>query len=163
VTSSFLYGYNGTTFDMLRIGASNELQVTDVAVRPGEDAGNDYRKVKVDAINTSTPVKKTTAVDSTGTDIVVASTQVIGYSNFCVYVKNVGGGSGAAFNNLQFQSSPDDTSWTGDLGWTDGDAAASGSTFVYCVSNNGYNYVRAVASTVSSDTTADGWITLNKG
>lgn len=163
VTSSFLYGYNGATFDMLRIGASNELQVTDVAVRPGEDAGNDYRKVKVDAINTSTPAKKTTAVDSAGTDIVIASTQVIGYTNFCAYVKNVGGGNGAAFNNLQFQSSPDDTSWTGDLGWTDGDAAASGSTFVYCVTGNGYNYVRAVASTAASDTTADGWITLNKG
>ena len=163
VTSSFLYGYNGTTFDMLRIGASNELQVTDVAVRPGEDAGNDYRKVKIDAITTNTPAKKTTAVDSTGTDIVIASTQVIGYTNFCAYVKNVGGGSGAAFNNLQFQTSPDDTSWTGDLGWTDGDAAASGSTFVYCVSGNGYNYVRAVASTAASDTTADGCITLNKG
>jgi len=163
VTSSFLYGYNGSTFDMLRIGASNELQVTDVAVRPGEDAGNDYRKVKIDAITTNTPAKKTTAVDSTGTDIVIASTQVIGYTNFCAYVKNVGGGSGAAFNNLQFQTSPDDTSWTGDLGWTDGDAAASGSTFVYCVSGNGYNYVRAVASTAASDTTADGWITLNKG
>jgi len=163
VTSSFLYGYNGSTFDMLRIGASNELQVTDVAVRPGEDAGNDYRKVKIDAITTNTPAKKTTAVDSTGTDIVIASTQVIGYTNFCAYVKNVGGGSGAAFNNLQFQTSPDDTSWTGDLGWTDCDTAASATTCVYCVSGNGYNYVRAVASTAASDTTADGWITLNKG
>jgi len=163
VTSSFLYGYNGSTFDMLRIGASNELQVTDVAVRPGEDAGNDYRKVKIDAITTSTPAKKTTAVDSTGTDIVIASTQVIGYTNFCAYVKNVGGGSAAAFNNLQFQTSPDDTSWTGDLGWTDCDTAASATTCVYCVSGNGYNYVRAVASTAASDTTADGWITLNKG
>jgi hypothetical protein len=164
VTSSFLYGYNGSTFDMLRIGASNELQVTDVATRAGEDVANDWRKVKVDSINTSTPAKTAgTAVDSAGTDIVLASTQVIGYTNFCVYVKNLGGGGGAAFNNVQFQTSPDNTSWTADLGWTACDTSASGVTCVYCVSGNGYNYVRVVASTSASDTTADGWITLNKG
>jgi len=160
---AFNHGWNGSNWVRMRLGASNELQTTDISVRPGEDAANGYRKVRIESVYNLAPTKKTTAVDSAGTDIVVASYQVIGYTNYCMYVKNVGGGSGAAFNNLQFQSSPDDTSWTGDLGWTDCDTAASGTTCVYCVSNGAYNYVRAVASTASSDTTADGWLTLNKG
>lgn len=160
---SFSHGWNGSNWVRMRLGASNELQTTDISVRPGEDAANGYRKVRIESVYNLAPTKKTTAVDSAGTDIVIASYQVIGYTNYCLYVKNVGGGSGAAFNNLQVQTSPDDTSWTGDLGWTDCDTAASGTTCVYCVSNGAYNYIRAVASTSASDTTADGWLTLNKG
>lgn len=164
VTTSFLYGYNGTTFDMLRIGASNELQVTDIATRAGEDSGNDWRKVKTESIATNTVTKTATAVDSAGTDVVVDSILVLGYTNFCVGVDNLGGGGAAALNNVQIQTSFDNSAWSGDLGWTACDTLASADPVcVYCVSGNGYNYVRVVASTAASDTTVTGWISLNKG
>jgi len=54
-TAAFMYGYDGTTMDLLRLGASDELQVTDVATRPGEDSGNDWRKVKKEETAAVTP------------------------------------------------------------------------------------------------------------
>jgi hypothetical protein len=164
VTSSILYGYDGATFDMVRIGASGEVQMTDVATRPGEDSGNDWRKTKKEEIAEVVPAATTgTAVDDAGTDIILASREIINDANFCVWVKNAGGGSGDNFSDVDVSVSPDDTEWV-DLGWTDCDTIASGVTCVYCVAGNAYRYVRVIAACAGGeDTTADAWYTANKG
>ncbi len=164
VTSSIGYGYNGTTFDMLRVGASNELQTTDVANRPGEDVANDWRKTKKEQIATYTPAGTIgTAVTSVETTI-LAAIEVVADANFCVYVKNVGGGSADAFTDVAIQTSPNNSDWTADLGWTNCDTAASGVTCVYCVSGNAYRYIKVTATCgAGDDTTASAWYVSNKG
>ena len=161
VTSSFGYAYNGTTWDMLRIGASNELQVTDVATRPGEDAANDWRKIKVESIATDSPAA-TTAVAIPGTStltVVLAGYEVLGFHNVCAYLKNTSG-AGQAFNDAEVYASPNNSDWVA-LSWTSADSLADGATAVWCVSNNAYRYIQVKAAAAGA-TTASGWFTMNK-
>ena len=170
VTSSVLYGYDsvGADFNMLRLGTSNELQVTDVATRPGEDAGNDRRKIFKDATNTYSPAKTAaTAVDSTE-DVVLASIDLLQYPNCTFYVKNVGGGSGDALANVIVDASPDGTEWI-DMDAakttieTNTETLASGATGIaFITSNQSIRYWRVSAICAGGDdTTVDAWVTCN--
>lgn len=158
MTSSFLYGYNGSTFDMLRVGASNELQVTDVATRPGEDVGNDWRKIRVESISTDAPAFTDTAiVGGAGLTIALAGLEVIGWEKVCLYFYNSGAN---AFTDVSIETSADNTNYTGDLGFTSCDSAAVGVTCVYCF-EDAYRYVRArVSSAVNTSVRA--WFTMKK-
>lgn len=162
VTSSIAYGYNGATFDLMRVGASNELQTTDVATRPGEDAANDYRKVKQQSIYTYAPAATTgTAVAAgAGLTIVLAAVEILDLTNVTLFLKNTDGG-GAAFTDAEVSVSPNNSDWVS-LTWTDCDTLADGSTCVYSISGNSYRYVRArVAS--AADITVSAWIAGNNG
>jgi len=170
VTASVLYGYDGTTLDMLRVGASSELQVMDVATRPGEDAGNDWRKTKKEetavpgfAETSGTEVDDTAGGDEG--DVVYESTYVENVPNWCAVVKNAGGGSDDALVDAAVLVSPtgEDGEWES-LTWTDCDTLASGEgTCSYCCSNCGHAYVKIEAlCDTDEDTTVDAWITGNK-
>jgi hypothetical protein len=161
VTSSIGYGYNGTTFDMLRVGASNELQITDVATRPGEDAANDWKKVRIESIATATPAYEDTAAFSALTTI-LASVEIIGYTNVCFYILNTAGGAAAALSDTLAQVSPDNSNWVS-LSWDGCDTLAINTTCVYCISGNAYRYARLRAQTAGATTTTRAWMTANKG
>lgn len=103
-----------------------------------------------------------TAVTDSATTI-LSAIEVISYTNFCVWVKNAGGGSGNDFLNVDIDASPNNSDWV-DLNWSACDTSASGTTCVYCVSGNAYRYIRVQANCdTDEDTTADAWFTANKG
>lgn len=162
VTSSINYAYNGTTFDMMRVGASNELQTTDIATRPGEDAANDWRKVKKEQTGVYTPAATTGTAVTAGTSpvIVLAAIEVLADVNWCVYLKNTDGGADA-FTDAFIDTSPNNSDWV-TLTWTECDSLAAGATCVYCVSNNAYRYIRARVSS-AADLTVSAWYVSNKG
>lgn len=168
VTASAILGYNGVSLSMLRVGATKELQVTDVATRPGEDSGNDWRKVKKEQVAVVTPAKTTTTVDAL--EDILASREVLSDPGFTVYVKNTGA---AALTALIIETSPD-----GSSGWValptavaagyaglrlDGWVAALGAGALACYSilGNTYRYIRVQANCGTS-TTVDCWYVANK-
>jgi hypothetical protein len=161
IVSNFNYAFNGTTFDLMRLGSNNELLVTDIASRPGEDAANDWRKIKKEETATSYPAATDTAAFSALT-VVLAAIDVSSFPNFCLYIENLGGGAGATFTDVQVNTSPDNSVWTSDLGWTSGDILSSGQVDVYCVSNGSYRYIRVQAQTAGTTTTARAWFVGNK-
>lgn len=163
-TNSVLMGYDGATLDMLRVGAVGELEVTDVATRPGEDAANDWRKVKKQSIAVYTPAATMGTAVAAAPVIVLASTEVLSYPNFCIYLKNAGGGGGGPLTDANVQVSPDGTLWISIVS-TVCDAITTGLGCVQCVTNNAYRYVRvyATAAAPANDTTVDAWITANAG
>lgn len=161
VTASVLYGFNGATLDMLRLGASKELQVTDIATRPGEDAANDLRKVSKVDVGTYSPAKTTTTGIVGSAVVVLASTEVLDLPSFCVYLQN--DDDADPFTDADIFVSPDGTAWV-DLGWVSCDTLAFGEICVYCVSGNAYRYVKAeVTGGAANDVDVDAWITGNKG
>lgn len=165
VTSSILYAYNGATLDMLRVGASKELQVTDIATRPGEDAGNDWRKIKKQATGTYSPAKETTANIAGAAVVVLASKEIIGYPNWCIYLANNDGAD--PLTDVDVQVSPDNfatASSTIDLAEpVQCDTLAAGAGCVSCYSGSSFRYVRvrATAHAVNQVSSLDAWITAN--
>lgn len=160
VISSFNYAYNGATFDMLRVGASNELQTVDVSNRAGEDVGNDWRKVRIESRATDAPAA-TTGVAITGgagLTVVLSGYEVLGWTNVCAFLKNTDDAD--AFTDVEIYASPNNSDWVS-LGWTTCDTLAFGTTCVYCVSNNAYRYLQVKAAS-ANDTTASGWWTMQK-
>jgi hypothetical protein len=164
VTVGLVFAWDGSLPSALLVGASGELQVTDVATRPGEDAGNDYRKTKKDDTGVYFPAPtEGTAVDDAGTDIVCASTYVLNLPNFSVFVKNAGGGTGDAFTDVDVQFSYDNTNWES-LTSTACDTLTSGN-FDRCYqgTDESLPYIRVVAACgAGDDTTADCLIVGNK-
>lgn len=161
VTSSIGYAYNGSSFDMMRVGASNELQTTDIATRPGEDAANDWRKVKKEQTGVYTPAATTGTAVTAGTSpvIVLAAIEAMSDINWCVYLKNTDGAD--AFTDAFIDTSPNNSDWV-TLTWTECDSLAAGAVCVYCVSNNAYRYIRARVSS-AADLTVSAWYVANKG
>jgi len=158
-----MMGYDGATLDMMRIGAAGELQVTDVATRPGEDAANDWKKVRKTEIATLAPAKTTTAAIGAVATIVLASTEVLSWPSYCIYVKNLDGAD--SFTDIDYQTSPDATSWVDLTEPAACDTLAPGVMCVFCESGNAYRYVRvqvtgAAGPTISS---VDAWLVGNKG
>jgi len=167
--AGFTYFYDGATWDRARSGASGELQVTDVATRPGEDADNDWRKAKKEEVAVYVPAKTAgTAVDENDT-LVLASTYILNLPNWTVWVKNVGGWSGDAFTDVWVEGSPDGTNWvslkTAESALEqEADTLTSGNSGIAMMgSNSSIAYIRAYAvCAAGDDTTADAWITANK-
>ena len=161
-TNTVIYGYNGATLDMAKLGAVGELLVTDVATRPGEDAGNDWRKTKKEAIAVYTPAPTTgTAVAAAAVEV-LGSKEIMGYPNVCIWLKNAGGGGGGPLTDANIQVSPDETLWVS-ITSTVCDAITSGIGCVQCLEGSAYRYVRvyATAAAPANDTTVDAWLTAN--
>ena len=162
MTGSVMYVYDGAALDMLRSGAVGELQVTDVATRPGEDAASDWRKVKKEAIKTYSPAKETSGQILAVPVIVLAAKEILGYPNYCVFIKNLDAAN--SLTDVDHQVSPDNTTWVDLTEPSSCDTLAAAATCVFCVSGNAYRYVRvrvtaaAVAADVDSVNT---WITAN--
>jgi len=163
-TNSVLMAYDGATLDMLRVDAVGALEVTDVATRPGESASEDWRKIKKQSIAVYTPAATMGTAVAAAAVPVLASTEVLSYPNFCIYLKNAGGGGGGPLTDANIQVSPDGTLWISIVS-TVCDAITTGLGCVQCVTNNAYRYVRvyATAAAPANDTTVDAWITGNAG
>lgn len=164
VTASALYGYDGAALDMLRVGAVGELQTTDIAVRPGEDAARDLRKIEITERKTYSPAKETSgAIDDDPPVVVLAAKEVLSYPNYCVFMKNLDAAN--SLTDVDHQVSPDNTSWVDLTEPAACDTLAAGAMCVFCVSGNAYRYVRvrALAGNGAADVdSVDVWITANK-
>ena len=162
-TTSVMMGYDGATLDMMRIGAAGELQVTDVATRPGEDAANDWKKIKKQETAVLAPAKTTTAAIGAVATVVLASTEILNWPNYCIYIKN---GDGAdSFTDVDYQVSPDATLWIDLTEPAACDTLAPGVGCVFCESANAYRYVRVQVTGAAgpSISSVDCWITGSKG
>jgi len=160
VTASVLYGFNGATLDMLRLGGSKELHVTDIAIRPGEDAANDRRKTGKYYSEPTSPAKTTTATVGTAETEVLASTEILTWPNVCIWFQN--DDAADPFVSADVYVSPDGTGWV-DLSFTSCDSLAHGELCVYCFSNHAYRYVKAtVTATDANQVSVDTWLTGNR-
>jgi hypothetical protein len=159
-TTSFLFGFDGVNWDRLLLGAVGELLVTDVATRPGEDAGNDWRKIKKEAIAVYTPAVETSGSIGTAQVTVLAAKEILGYPNCTVYLKN--NDAVDSFTDVSIYASPDlSDGW--DLGWNTCDALAAGGTCLYQMSNHSYRYilVSVTATDANPVSSVSAWITCN--
>ena len=168
MTASVMYLYNGATIDMARNGAVKELQVTDVATRPGEDAANDWRKTKKQEIAVWTPAKEASGDIVAAATIVLASKEVVSWPNCCIYYRNKD--AGVSLTDAALYTSPDNGGTCGDanwaqISWNDCETLAHGATCVYCFSEMAYRYVCGTASAAANPNDVDSveaWITCNK-
>lgn len=164
VTYSVMGVYNGATIDMARAGAVGELQVTDVATRPGEDAARDLRKIEVTERKTYSPAKETSgAIDDDPPVVVLAAKEMLSYPNYCVFMKNLDAAN--SLTDVDHQVSPDNTSWVDLTEPASCDTLAAGAMCVFCVSGNAYRYVRvrALAGAGAADVdSVDVWVTAQK-
>ena len=159
-SASIVYGYNGATLDMGRVGASKEWQMTDIATRAGEDAANDYRKTAKYYSEGYSPAKTTTADVVSAESTVLASVEILNYPNVCVYLANTDDAD--PFTDADIYVSPDGTTWI-DLGWTSCDTLAFGEMCVYCFSNHAYRYVKAgVKADDTNKVNVDAFLTGNR-
>jgi len=160
------YGDDGTALDIVKLGATGEVQMTDVATRPGENSGINAREVKIAYLGVSEPAKVgPTAVDDTAISattgiIILGPTKTLANGRFCVYVKNVGGGSGDDFSDVEIQDSPDGSSgWVITNTWTSCDTLASGSALCKYCTDDPMPWIQVKARCLATeDTTADAWL-----
>lgn len=151
---------------MLRVDAVGGLVTGRDWTLAGEDAGNDWQKVKKEQTATVSPASEgPTAVAAAATTVlgIAASIEALDEPNWCVYLKNVGGGGGGPLTDADVQVSPDGTEWIS-LTWTTCDTLTSGNSCSYCVQGNAFRYlrVRATAAAPANDTTVTAWYTGNK-
>jgi len=169
LTGSVLYADDGAQLDMLKLGATGGLQ-TEVDNWPSAFSEGDANvTTHKGSIATYHPAKTAgTAVDDAGGgttgDIVLASTEVIGYPNWTLYIKNVGGGSGDALASVYVMVSPDGTNWYTitvlDADETAAQTLTSGQTGIaYTARTLAHRYVKLEALCgAGDDTTVDAWI-----
>lgn len=156
-----LYAYDGTQMKRLKLDAMDGLYTGRTWTIAGEDAGNDYTKIKKQDTEPVHPGVESTANIGTDTVTILASREVLTDVNWCIYIENTGGG-GDPLTDADVEVSPDGTTWI-DLGWSDCDALADGDACVYCVSNNAYRYIRVRAAAADANqTNTDCWYTGNK-
>lgn len=157
---SMSYGYDnvGGLFRPLRTDSSGNLYVNQASLMPGQDSVNDWVKEKTQAVATFTPtVTSTATVDATGTIVILASVEVLSYSNFTITVKNTGGVN--AIDNVYVEVGPDGTEWSL-IATYDTNIAAGGSARIVSVSNNSDRYLRVrAAATAAVTTSTNCWIT----
>ena len=157
-----MYLWNGATWDRALNGATGELLSTDVATRPGEDAGNDWRKIKKESIGTYSPAKETVANIGAVATTVIASKEILGYPNCCFYLENDDAADN--FTDADLQVSPDNATWIS-LTWADCDGLVPSSACVICIPTQAYRYARVQVTGAAgpSLSSVDGWITCNRG
>jgi len=157
---------NGTSLDPAKAGATGEMQVTDVAVRPGENPSLNAREMKVAYLGTSEPTKVgPTAVDDTALSVttgtvILGPTKVLPNGRLCVYVKNVGGGSGNALSDVEIYDSPDGSSgWDDANTWTSCDGLTSGTKLCKKCVDDPWPWIQVKARCAAGeDTTAEAWL-----
>jgi len=92
----------------------------------------------------------------------LASTEIMGYPNVCIWLKNAGGGGAGALTDADIRVSPDGVLWV-PITSTVCDAITSGNGCVQCFTNSAYRYVQvyATAAAPANDTTVNAWVTAN--
>jgi hypothetical protein len=154
------YGYNGATLDMVRVGASKEFHMTDIATRAGEDAANDRRKMGKYYSEGHSPAKTTTATVGTAEEEVLASTEILNWPNVTLYLHNTDGAD--PFTDAAVYVSPDGVLWI-PLTWTSCDTAGYGTGCSFELSGQSYRYIKAgVAAADANPVSVDAWLTANR-
>ena len=160
---------DGATSRNMKGGADGAAYVNQNALLPGEDAVADERGVKIKTLGTGGGSTLTTAVDSAGGgtigDVIMASTEVYGYSRICIEIKNAGGGLGDDLDRIILFGSVSGSNWgiLDDSGagaaWAVGDGA-----YTLLIESNGYKYIKVEALCLPTDTTTvDCYWCGNKG
>jgi hypothetical protein len=155
---SIVYGYDSTgpTYYPLKTDA-NGVYVHQADLLPGEDAVNDWRRVRTQSVNTYTQSAQTTAsVDNSGNTIIYSSTEILGYSQFTVNVKNTGGVNSLA--SVVVDVSPNGSDWSV-LDTYVTVIAAGGFARTISVHNNSDRYVRVRAVSSAATTSTDCYLT----
>ncbi len=115
--------------------------------------------------NTYSPTKETTSNIAGSAVVVLASKEIIGYPNWCIYLAN--NDNTDPLTDVDVQVSPDDfatASSTIDLAEPVAcDTLAAGAGCVSCYSGSSFRYVRvrATANAVNIVSSLDAWITAN--
>lgn len=136
---------------------ANGLFIHIADLQPGDDAVNDYKKIKVQAVNPYSPTATTTAaVDVTGTIAILSSLEILGYSQYTINVKNTGGVNTVDY--VVLYASPNGTDWT-ILDTYNTDIAPGGIARVVSVINNADRYIKVLAATVANTTSVDCYVT----
>lgn len=159
-TLAGLYAYDGSQMKRLKLDAMDGLYTGRTWTISGEDAGNDYLKIKKQDVEPVHPGVEQTAAIGTATVTILASREVLTDVNWCIYIENTDGVD--PLTDADVEVSPDGTTWI-DLGWSTCDDLAAGSACVYCVSNNAYRYLRVRAAAADANqASTDCWYTGNK-
>jgi hypothetical protein len=162
-TASVMMLYNGATLDMARSGPNKEV-LTYINNWPAlfDIANNRANVYKVGSKEYNPPSEGPIAVNAVAAEILAAK-QIINYPNVCLWVKNVGGGNGGPFTDVDVQVSPDNSNWVslGSSGTCDGLTISNICQF--CLTAHANNWVRVyVTGTVNPlDSTASVWLTAN--
>lgn len=155
---SIMYGYSSTGPMYYPVKAdANGIMVHQADLLPGEDSTNDWRKVRIQSVNTYSPTKTTTATVTAAETEVLASVEILGYAGYTVNIKNTGGVN--SLDTTYLYVSPDGTNWT--LLDTNTTNVAPGIT-LRAFSTMAYTdrYVKVMAAATAAVTTsADVWIT----
>lgn len=152
---------NGASLDPAKAGANKELNVTDVATRPGENPGNDYRASFKKDIAIVEPQEQVTATIGTAPVTCLDSRKVLNVPNFCVTIENTDGADPMV--DVDMQHSPDGAAPWVDLGWTTCDTLANGVACVKCFSGAAYTWIRVqCAATDANQTSAKANFAGNK-
>jgi hypothetical protein len=155
---SIMYGYSSTGPMYYPVKAdANGIFVHQADLLPGEDSTNDWRKVRIQSVNTFAPTKTTTATVTAAETEVLASVEILGYAGYTVNIKNTGGVN--SLDTTYLYVSPDGTNWT--LLDTNTTNVAPGIT-LRAFSTMAYTdrYVKVMAAATAAVTTsADVWIT----
>jgi len=152
------YDYVGGLFHPVRADSSGNTYVLQAALTPGQDSVNDWTKTRTQSVEPLAPTKTTTAtVDATGNIVVLASIEVLAYSNLTITVKNTGGVN--SLDNIYVDVAPDGAAWTA-LTIYPTDVAPGGIVRVISISNNSDRYLRVrAAATAAVTTSTDCWLT----
>ena len=152
------YDYVGGLFHPVRADSSGNTYVLQAALTPGQDSVNDWTKTRTQSVEPLAPTKTTTAtVDATGNIVILASIEVLAYSNLTITVKNTGGVN--SLDNIYVDVAPDGAAWTA-LTIYPTDVAPGGIVRVISISNNSDRYLRVrAAATAAVTTSTDCWLT----
>ena len=158
VTSSILYGYDGATFDMVRLTASGGVQVGVESWPVAYDDGNAWVNTRKKEIKTlSTP--KTSASTSGDDTVILGSVELLGYPNFTIYILNADAADSTTSTSVDV--SPDGSTWIS-LSGSDCGIMAPGDACTISTGASSYRYVRGVVSDGGGNAVdMEIWVTAN--
>lgn len=164
-----MYLDNGATLDMAKVGATGGIQSETVNWPNSYDSGNGTQHMTIKDRKPVQPGKQgPTAVDAAGGgvvgDVVFSSRAILTDNRWCVYIVNVGGGTGDALSDAILLTSPTGAAgeWE-NMSWTKCDTLTnSGFSCSYCSDTaRAYIQVEALCG-AGDDTTVSAWYRARK-
>ena len=154
---SIMYGYSSTgpTYYPVKADA-NGIYVHQADLAPGEDAVNDWKKVRVESVAVYTPGYTDTASVAVAATEVMASVEVLGYSNMSFTCKNTGVTN--LIDTTYLYIAPNGSDWQV-IATNTTDIAPGATARVFQISNNSDRYMKMMASSNASTTSSRCWLT----
>ena len=154
---SIMYGYSSTgpTYYPVKADATG-IYVHQADLAPGEDAVNDWKKVRVESVAVYTPGYTDTASVAVAATEVMASVEVLGYSNMSFTCKNTGVTN--LIDTTYLYIAPNGSDWQV-IATNTTDIAPGATARVFQISNNSDRYMKMMASSNASTTSSRCWLT----